>query len=131
MLLLGHIILKETPIYLVICLVTYNFNRWGFSVQPILRVFNTLKHIHTNTSTHLSATKIKMTLFLYVSRQKKKLVFNSFQKPFKTINPQKYHANDTQNTRLQLKILRIKLNKIRKLKGVKNALYLFNNSHKY
>ncbi|KWY34565.1 hypothetical protein AS237_12065 [Enterococcus faecium] len=49
-------------------LVTYNFNRWGFSVQPILRVFNTLKHIHTNTSTHLSATKIKMTLFLYVSR---------------------------------------------------------------
>ncbi|HCV1707701.1 multidrug transporter EmrE-like cation transporter, partial [Staphylococcus saprophyticus] len=26
---------------------------------------------------------------------------------------------------------RIKLNKIRKLKGVKNALYLFNNSHKY
>jgi hypothetical protein len=29
------------------------------------------------------------------------------------------------------KILRIKLNKIRKLKGVKNALYLFNNSHKY
>src|SRR5699024_11574076 len=68
MLLLGHIILKETPIYLVICLVTYNSNRWGFSVQPILRVFNTLKHIHTNTSTHLSATKIKMTLFLYVSR---------------------------------------------------------------
>ncbi|MCQ9305087.1 hypothetical protein, partial [Mammaliicoccus sciuri] len=36
-------------------------------MQPILRVFNTLKHIHTNTSTHLSATKIKMTLFLYVS----------------------------------------------------------------
>src|SRR5699024_5996881 len=68
MLLLGHIILKETPIYLVICLVTYNFNRWGFSVQPILRVFNTLKHIHTNTSTHLSATTIKMTLFIYVSR---------------------------------------------------------------
>src|SRR5699024_6807049 len=68
MLLLGHIILKETPIYLVICLVTYNFNRWGFSVQPILRIFNNLKHIHTNTSTHLSATKIKMTLFLYVSR---------------------------------------------------------------
>src|SRR5699024_11165918 len=61
--------LKETPIYLVICLVTYNFNRWGFSVQPILRVFNTLKHIHTNTSTHLSATKIKMTLFLYVSNK--------------------------------------------------------------
>ena len=29
------------------------------------------------------------------------------------------------------KILRIKLNKIRKLKGVKNALYLFNNIHKY
>ena len=26
---------------------------------------------------------------------------------------------------------RIKLNKIRKLKGAKNALYLFNNSHKY
>src|SRR5699024_8974691 len=68
MLLLGHIILKETPIYLVICLITYNFNRWGFSVQPILMVFNTLKHIHTNTSTHISATKIKMTLFLYVSR---------------------------------------------------------------
>src|SRR5699024_1972956 len=68
MLLLGHIILKKTPIYLVICLVTYNFNRWGFYVQPILRVFNTLKHIHTNTSTHFSATKIKMTLFLYVSR---------------------------------------------------------------
>src|SRR5699024_340825 len=68
MLLLGHIILKETPIYLVICLVTYNSNRWGFSVQQTLRVFNTLKHIHTNTSTHLSATKIKMTLFLYVSR---------------------------------------------------------------
>src|SRR5699024_1899232 len=58
---LGHIILKGTPNYLGICLVTYNFNRWGFSVQPILRVFNTLKHIHTNTSTHLSATKIKMT----------------------------------------------------------------------
>ncbi|HGO3551116.1 TPA: hypothetical protein ACK02A_002879, partial [Staphylococcus aureus] len=40
-------------------------------------------------------------------QDKKKLVFNSFQKPFKnlskTINPQKYHANDTQNTRLQLK----------------------------
>src|SRR5699024_188754 len=68
MLLLGHIILKETPIYLVICLVTYNFNRWGFSVQPILRVFMTLKHIHTNTSTQLSATRIRMTLVLYVSR---------------------------------------------------------------
>src|SRR5699024_10075597 len=67
-LLLGHILLKDTPIHLVIRLVTNSFYRWGFSVQPILSVFNTLKHIHTNTSTHLSATKIKMTLFLYVSR---------------------------------------------------------------
>src|SRR5699024_76626 len=68
MLVLGHIILKETPIYLVICLVTYNFNRGGFSVQAILRVFYTLKSVHTHTSTHLSATKIKITLFTYVSR---------------------------------------------------------------
>src|SRR5699024_1888936 len=75
MLLLGHIILKETPIYLVICLVTYNFNRWGFSVQPILRVFNTLKHIHTNTSTHLSATKIKMNKFKTI---KKRHLFRCF-----------------------------------------------------
>src|SRR5699024_1766546 len=35
MLLLGHVILTDTPSCLVICLVTYNFNRWGFSVQPI------------------------------------------------------------------------------------------------
>src|SRR5699024_12422893 len=71
MLLLGHIILKETPIYLVICLVAYNFNRWGLSVQPILRVFKTLKHRHSNPSTHVSATKIKMTVFLHVSRKER------------------------------------------------------------
>src|SRR5699024_1387054 len=79
MLLLGHIILKETPIYLVICLVTYNFNRWGFSVQPILMVFNTLKHIRTTTPTHLSAYNIKITLFLYVSR-----IERTSSKPSKT-----------------------------------------------
>src|SRR5699024_1287262 len=82
MLLLGHIILKETPIYLVICLVTYNFNRWCFSVQPILRVFNTLKHIDINASTHLSATKIKMTLLLYVSRIERTSSKPSIELPF-------------------------------------------------
>ncbi|GAB5638546.1 hypothetical protein JMUB7555_26820 [Staphylococcus aureus] len=66
-------------------------------MQPILRVFNTLKHIHTNTSTHLSATKIKMTLFLYVSRQEEtrfQLVSKTFQKP-------SIHKN---TTRMTLKI---------------------------
>ncbi|WP_210124047.1 hypothetical protein [Staphylococcus sp. GDY8P95P] len=48
-------------------------------MQPILRVFNTLKHIHTNTSTHLSATKIKMTLFLYVLNGKR-IHLGSFDK---------------------------------------------------
>src|SRR5699024_1304704 len=92
MLLLGHIILKETPIYLVICLVTYNFNRWGFSVQPILMVFNTLNHIHTNTSTHPYATKITMTLVLYVSRIARTSPKPSKEHPFWVlfINPYLY-----------------------------------------
>src|SRR5699024_2057732 len=82
MLLLGHIILNETTIYLVICLVTYNFNRWRFSVHPIVRVFNALKHIHTNASTRLSATIVEMTLFLYVSRIERTSSKPSTKHPF-------------------------------------------------
>ena len=66
----------------------------------------------------ITAIILKSSYFYIVSRQEETR-FQLVSKPFKTINPQKYHANDTQNTRLQLKILRIKLNKIRKLKGVK------------
>ena len=87
---------------------------------------NSYNPLHTKDYTII----LKSSYFYIVSRQEETR-FQLVSKPFKTINPQKYHANDTQNTRLQLKILRIKLNKIRKLKGVKNALYLFNNSHKY
>ncbi|WP_437183476.1 BlaI/MecI/CopY family transcriptional regulator [Staphylococcus aureus] len=107
MLLLGHIILKETPIYLVICLVTYNFNRWGFSVQPILRVFNTLKHIHTNTSTHLSATKIKMTLFLYVSRLYKKEIIKRYK-----YNNIYFYSSNIKEDDIKMKTAKTFLNKL-------------------
>ncbi|MFN6681712.1 hypothetical protein ACK4D5_12035 [Enterococcus faecium] len=47
----------------------YDFDLYQIEARsPMSTREITLKHIHTNTSTHLSATKIKMTLFLYVSR---------------------------------------------------------------
>src|SRR5699024_10739512 len=68
MLPLVLIMLKGYPISLVICLVTYKFNRCGLSVQPVSPGINTLKHIRTNAATSLSVTTIVMRVLLYVSR---------------------------------------------------------------
>ncbi|EOU3424943.1 TPA: hypothetical protein ACN9E7_003023, partial [Staphylococcus aureus] len=60
---------------------------------------NSYNPLHTKDYSY----NFKIELFLYSIKTRRNSFSTRFKNLSKTINPQKYHANDTQNTRLQLK----------------------------